>query len=293
MAVSTEVREPPPARRAVWNDPRARALIVQAVVLVAVILLGLYLVNNTLDNMKARGIASGFSFLDKTAGFSIATHLIDYEEANTYGRAFVVGLLNTLLVSAIGIVLATALGFTIGVARLSSNWLVAKLAAVYIEVLRNIPLLLQLFFWYFAVLRNLPTAKNSVEILGAAFINKRGLFMPSPILEPGFGWIGIALAVALAGVIVGGGVGTPPSRAYRPTVRHGLGRDRDSDRPAILGGLRGGSVSRCRGRFPALQGFNFQRRHHADPRTRLAHPGALDLYRRLHRRGGARPASSR
>ena len=202
MAVSTEVREPPPARRAVWNDPRTRALIVQAVVLVAVILLGLYLVNNTLDNMKARGIASGFSFLDKTAGFSIATHLIDYEEANTYGRAFVVGLLNTLLVSAIGIVLATALGFTIGVARLSSNWLVAKLAAVYIEVLRNIPLLLQLFFWYFAVLRNLPTAKNSVEILGAAFINKRGLFMPSPILEPGFGWIGIALAVALAGVIV-------------------------------------------------------------------------------------------
>ena len=201
MAVSTEAGKPPPSGRALWNDPRARALIVQAVVLGAVIALGFYLVNNTLANMQARGIASGFGFLDRTAGFSIATHLIDYEEANTYGRAFVIGLLNTLLVSAIGIVFATVLGFAIGVARLSSNWLVAQLAAVYIEVIRNIPLLLQLFFWYFAVLRNLPAPKNSVEILGAAFLNTRGLFVPSPILGPGFGWIAIAFVVALAGVM--------------------------------------------------------------------------------------------
>ena len=201
MAVSTEAGKPPPSSPAVWNDPRYRSLIVQAAVLGGVILIGVYLVNNTLANMQARGIASGFGFLDRTAGFSIGMQLIEYEEANTYARAFVVGLLNTLLVSAIGVVLATVVGFVIGIARLSSNWLVAKLAAAYIEVLRNIPLLLQLFFWYFAVLRNLPAPKNSVEILGAAFLNKRGLFLPSPILEDGFGWVGVAIGVAFALVV--------------------------------------------------------------------------------------------
>ena len=201
MAVSTEAGKPPPLSPAVWNDPRYRSLIVQAAVLGGVILIGVYLVNNTLANMQARGIASGFGFLDRTAGFSIGMQLIEYEEANTYARAFVVGLLNTLLVSAIGVVLATVVGFVIGIARLSSNWLVAKLAAAYIEVLRNIPLLLQLFFWYFAVLRNLPAPKNSVEILGAAFLNKRGLFLPSPILEDGFGWVGVAIGVAFALVV--------------------------------------------------------------------------------------------
>ncbi len=201
MAVDAEAGKPPPSSPAIWNDPRYRALIVQAVVLGGVVLIGVYLVNNTLANMQARGIASGFGFLDRTAGFSIGMQLIEYEEANTYGRAFVVGLLNTLLVSAIGIVLATVIGFVVGVARLSSNWLVAQLAAAYIEVLRNIPLLLQLFFWYFAVLRNLPAPKESVEILGAAFLNKRGLFMPSPILEPGFGGVGVAIGVAFASVI--------------------------------------------------------------------------------------------
>jgi len=201
MAVGTEAGEPPRSSRALWNDPRARALIVQAVVLGAVIGLGYYLVDNTLANMQARGIASGFGFLGRTAGFSIGMTLIPYEEANTYGRAFVVGLLNTLLVSAIGIVAATAIGFVIGVARLSSNWLVAKLAAVYVEVIRNIPLLLQMFFWYFAVLRNLPAPKNSVEVFGVAFLNTRGVFVPSPVLEPGFGAVAIAALVALGAVV--------------------------------------------------------------------------------------------
>ena len=148
----------PPAKPPVWNDPRYRALFFQALVLGGVIAAGVFLVNNTLANLERQGIASGFGFLSKTAGFSIGESLIGYAEENSYGRAMVVGLLNTLLVSVVGIALATALGFIVGVARLSSNWLIAKLAAVYIEVLRNIPLLLQIFFWYFAVLRPLPQA---------------------------------------------------------------------------------------------------------------------------------------
>ena len=256
MAIGAEAGKPPPYSPAVWNDPRYRALIVQAVVLVGVVLIGVYLVNNTLANMQARGIASGFGFLDRTAGFSIGMQLIDYEEANTYGRAFMVGLLNTLLVSAIGVVLATVIGFVVGVARLSSNWLVARLAAVYIEVLRNIPLLLQLFFWYFAVLRSLPAPKNSVEFLGAAFLNKRGLFVPSPVLEDGFGWVGIAIAVAFALVIA------VAVWARRRRERTGQPFATVSVAIAILIGLPL-VVSVAAGfplswEVPALQGFNFQ-----------------------------------
>ncbi len=256
MAVGSEAGKPPPSSRALWNDPRTRALIVQAAVLGGVILIAVYLVNNTLANMQARGIASGFGFLDRTAGFSIGMSLIGYEEANTYGRAFVVGLLNTLLVSAIGIVVATVIGFVIGVARLSSNWLVARLAAVYIETLRNIPLLLQLFFWYFAVLRNLPAPKNSVEILGAAFLNTRGLFVPSPILESGFGWVGIAIAVAFAVVVAMAlwarrrreRTGQPfPTVSVSIAVLVGL--------PLIVSALAGFPLS---WEIPVLKGFNFR-----------------------------------
>ena len=186
----------------VWNNPTIRALVVQGLVLIGVVLLGIYLVDNTLANMKARGIASGFAFLDRTAGFSIATHLIDYEEANTYGRAFVVGLLNTLLVSVIGIVFATVLGFTIGVARLSNNWLIARLATLYIEIIRNVPLLLQLFFWYFAVLRNLPSPKTSIDFYGVVFLNKRGLFTPNPVFGPEIIWSGISLLAAIIFIVL-------------------------------------------------------------------------------------------
>ena len=256
MAVSTEAGKPPPSSPAVWNDPRTRAVIVQVVVLVGVVLIGVYLVNNTLANMQARGIASGFGFLDRTAGFSIGMSLIGYEEANTYSRAFLVGLLNTLLVSAISIVLATVIGFVIGVARLSSNWLVARLAAVYIEVLRNIPLLLQLFFWYFAVLRTLPAPKQSVEIFGAAFLNNRGLFVPSPIFEPGFGWVAAAIVVALAVVIVMAlwarrrreRTGQPfPTAGVSIAVLIGL--------PLIVSVAAGFPIS---WEVPALKGFNFR-----------------------------------
>ncbi|MFQ6022489.1 MAG: amino acid ABC transporter permease [Acidiferrobacterales bacterium] len=191
----------PPAKPPVWNDPRYRAIFFQVLVLGGIILLCIFLVNNTLANLARQGIASGFAFLGKTAGFSISMSLIEYAEENTYFRAFAVGLINTILVSAIGVVFATILGFIVGVARLSRNWLIAKLAAVYIETLRNIPLLLQLFFWYFAVLRTLPGPRQSVSLFDAFFLNNRGLFSPSPIFEPGFMAIPIAIVIAIVAVV--------------------------------------------------------------------------------------------
>lgn len=143
-------------------DPKVRGILFQAIAIACVAWMLFYFVSNALHNTDARGIATGFSFLDNRASFGIVQTLISYTEDDTYGRAFVIGLLNTLLVSGIGIVLATVLGFLIGIARLSNNWLLSRAAAVYIEVFRNIPLLLQVFFWYFCVLRALPDRKSVV-----------------------------------------------------------------------------------------------------------------------------------
>jgi general L-amino acid transport system permease protein len=188
-----------PTKPPIWNDRRYRAVFYQVLVLAGVLLAGAYIVNNTLNNLESRGIASGFGFLSKTAGFSIDVHLIDYKEENSYGRAFVVSLINTLLVAAVGIVITTILGFLVGIARLSPNWLISKLATVYIELLRNIPLLLQIFFWYFAVLRILPSPRQSHVAFDGIFLNIRGLFTPKPIFEQGFSTIVIAFFVAVVG----------------------------------------------------------------------------------------------
>ena len=190
-----------PAKPPIWNDPRARAVFFQALVLGTVVVLGMFLVRNTMLNLERQGIASGFGFLGTTAGFSISMSLVEYSEESSYGRTFVVGFLNTILVSVIAIFFATILGFVIGVARLSSNWMVAKLATVYIEVLRNIPLLLQIFFWYFGVLRTLPKPRDSISFLDIFFLNIRGLASPSPIFEPGFWLTPVAFALGLVGTI--------------------------------------------------------------------------------------------
>ncbi len=189
----------PPARPPVWNDPVYRAYFFQALVLVGVALVVLYLWQNTQANLERQNIASGFGFLERTAGFSIGeTHFgMDYREEDSYGKTFLVGLANTIWVSAWGIVLATILGFIIGVLRLSPNWLVSKLAMVYIEMLRNIPLLLQIFFWYFAVLRPLPAPRNSIELFDSFFLNNRGLAYPRGIPEEGFDFVLWALAIAV------------------------------------------------------------------------------------------------
>lgn len=184
-----------------WNDPRYRAWFFQALSLALVGGFFATVVANTVDNLEALNVASGFGFLQHTAGFGISQTLIEYSESSTYGRAFLVALLNTLLVAAIGIVLATVLGFLVGIARLSSNWLVAKLATVYIETFRNIPLLLQILFWYTAVLSNLPAPRDSMQY-GDILLNKRGLYVPAPVSEPGFDYVLLAFVAALVGIII-------------------------------------------------------------------------------------------
>lgn len=178
-------------------DPKIRGIVFQAMAVACVAWMLFYFIGNALHNMETRGIATGFDFLNNRASFGISQTLISYSEDDTYGRAFVIGLLNTLLVSAIGIVFATILGFLIGIARLSKNWLLSRIAAVYIETFRNIPLLLQVFFWYFCVLRNLPGPRQSLSLADMFFLNVRGLYIPSPVTEPGFWVVGAAVVVAI------------------------------------------------------------------------------------------------
>jgi len=185
-----------------WRQPAFRAVVFQVLLVLGILAFGNYLLSNTLHNMEQRGITTGFGFLSNEAGFGILQTLIDYQETDTYGRTFVIGLLNTLLVAGLGIFFATFLGFFIGVARLSHNWLVARLATVYIETFRNIPLLLQIMFWYFAVLRPLPAPRESLTVGDAVFLNNRGLFMPKPVAEEGFGMVLIALLVAVVASVL-------------------------------------------------------------------------------------------
>jgi general L-amino acid transport system permease protein len=182
-----------------FSNPTVRAWLFQILAVVVVIAIAIYLIHNTITNLDNRGITSGFAFLDRSAGFGIVQHLIDYQQGDTYGRVFVVGLLNTLLVSALCIVFASFLGFFLGLARLSDNWLLRKLSTVYIETFRNIPPLLQIFFWYFAVLRNLPGPRQAVSAFDIAFLSNRGLYIPAP--QWGEGLLAFIAAIALAGVI--------------------------------------------------------------------------------------------
>ncbi|RAH36381.1 amino acid ABC transporter permease [Halomonas sp. SL1] len=188
-------------RGPLWRDPAVRALVIQALLLLGLAALIVMLVTNTLANLEARGITTGLGFLQERAGFSIPQTLIAYSGDSTYGRTFVVGLLNTLLVSGLGIVAATVIGFAVGIARLSSNWLLARLAAAYVEIFRNIPLLVQILFWYFAVLQALPSPRQSLSLFEALFLNVRGLVMPAPVAQPGFGATLWALALAVAAVV--------------------------------------------------------------------------------------------
>lgn len=198
-APATEAAGGPP-KVAFWNDPVKRGYLFQVVLFLVVAFLIYSAANNAIENLQKQKIASGFGFWNVTAGFDIGQRLIEYTNTSTYGRAFWVGLWNTLLVAGIGIVLATFFGFIIGVARLSKNWLVQKIATIYVEVIRNTPLLLQLLFWYNAVLKALPDQViNSVELPFGSFLNRRGLFVPEPHFGPTFQYVMAALAIGLIG----------------------------------------------------------------------------------------------
>jgi general L-amino acid transport system permease protein len=183
-----------------FSNPAVRAWLFQILAILAVVSIAIYLIHNTVTNLNNRGITSGFGFLDRAAGFGIVQHLIDYEQGDTYGRVFFVGLLNTLLVSALCIVFASFIGFFLGLARLSENWLLRKLSTIYIETFRNIPPLLQIFFWYFAVLRNLPGPRQALSAMDLAFVSNRGLYIPSP--QMGEGLLAFVGAIAIAIVMI-------------------------------------------------------------------------------------------
>lgn len=191
-----------PSKAALWRRPVFRSTVFQVLLVLGVVYLGNSLLSNTLYNLEQRGISTGFDFLSNAAGFGIVQSLIDYQETDTFARTFLVGLVNTILVSTLGIIFATFIGFVVGVARLSKNWLIAKLAMVYIETFRNIPLLLQILFWYFIVLNKLPLPRQSLELGGAIFLNKRGLSIPAPIFESGFWVVAAAMLLAIAMVVI-------------------------------------------------------------------------------------------
>jgi general L-amino acid transport system permease protein len=189
-----------------WNftsaiyDPKYRSIFFQALTLVMLVAFVWWIAHNTAVNLARSNTASGFGFLRGRAGFEIGQSLISYSSDSTYGRALLVGILNTMLVAVTGIVTATIIGFAIGIGRLSHNWLIAKLCTVYVEVFRNIPPLLVIFFWYLGVLAVLPQPRESVALPLGMFLNNRGLAFPKAIFGPGMIAVGIALLVAIVAV---------------------------------------------------------------------------------------------
>jgi general L-amino acid transport system permease protein len=195
-------QESGPPKVSLLYDPKVRSIAYQVILCAIIVFLAWSAVRNAADNLARAKIASGFGFWNQTAGFDISQTLIEYTaQSGTYGRAFWVGLLNTLLVASIGIILATIVGFVVGIARLSRNWLIAKLAATYVELIRNLPLLLQLLFWYNAVLKALPDMRDSWSI-GSIYLNNRGFFSPSPVMQDRFMWVVAAFVIGVVGAIL-------------------------------------------------------------------------------------------
>jgi general L-amino acid transport system permease protein len=193
MKTNTDVSKSPPSGDvAFWYDPRKRSILYQLGVMAMVGLLGYYLVSNTIANLERQAIATGFGFLGKEASFEIGESVISYSAADNYLRALLVGVLNTLLVSFIGIILTVILGTIIGILRLSTNWLVSKLAAVYIEVFQDIPVLLQLFFWYALFYEALPSPRQALSPFNGVFMSNRGLVMAIPEFAPAHIYMAIA-----------------------------------------------------------------------------------------------------
>ena len=200
MNINTEIIKPP--KEDIFKSGKFRSFIVQSIVMILVMSFIFWVINNTATNMKANGIAHGFDFLWETSWFDIGyLPFIEHTNSHSYFNAFLVGLLNTILVAVLGIFFATILGFLIGIGRLSDNWIVSRFCGSYIEVLRNIPLLLQIFFWYHAVLRILPRAKSSINFGDSFFLNLKGLFIPRPLPETGFNSVLLIGIISIIGII--------------------------------------------------------------------------------------------
>jgi general L-amino acid transport system permease protein len=239
-----------------WSDPVFRSVVWQVVIVGLVVAIGWYFVRNTAENLAARHIATGFGFLGRVAGIPIGEALLPYNPAvDTYGRALLIGVLNTLQVAAIGVVLATILGTLVGIGRLSKNWLLAKLTAFYVETLRDIPLLLQLLFWY-TILQGLPGPKQAWHLGNVAFLSNRGMKLPELNWQPAHSWALLAFAVGVVLTLLWN------RRAYRQQDATGV---RPAVWPVALMLLIGLPVvvwallgAPFQVELPALRGFNFQ-----------------------------------
>src|SRR5690349_11664828 len=193
-----------PRRTAPWRNERVRSVVFQLAIVALIVATFAFFATNASENLRRQGIATGFGFLEREAAFEIGNKLIPYSPSDSYGWALLVGLVNTLVVSAVGIVLATLLGFVIGLARLSTNWLVSRLALVYVEIFRNTPLLLQLFIWWDVLRISAPPDREAWRPIPGVFISLRGVTFPVPVYQPIYGWIGVAALVGAAAAILFG-----------------------------------------------------------------------------------------
>jgi general L-amino acid transport system permease protein len=198
MASQETIRYSEPARASLINDPRIRGIFYQIVVFVGLVAFVWWIIGNTSENLQRANIASGFGFLRSRAGFDISQSLIAYTSDSTVSRALLVGFLNTLLIAVTGIFTASIVGFLVGVGRLSRNWLIRKISTVYVEIFRNIPPLLVIFFWYLGVLSVLPLPRDSYHLPFSSYLNSRGFFLPKLIWENGSWLIALALLLAIA-----------------------------------------------------------------------------------------------
>src|SRR6195256_5447278 len=205
--MTIEARKPPPQfaarlRRALGGRAGWGGFVLQFLFVAALVWLCYEIVANARANLQAQRITAGFGFLANTAGFDVSQTLIPYSGSDTYTRVFLVGLLNTLLVSVIGIFFATVIGFLVALGRLSPNWLLSRISGGYVELIRTLPLLFQILFWYLAVLAALPNPRQSISVLGSFFLSIRGLVIPKPVGEPGFEPFVAAVAVAIVGSLL-------------------------------------------------------------------------------------------
>ncbi len=289
--MSTEARKPPAQialkiRRVLGGKAGWNGVAVQFAFAAILGWIGYEIVSNARANLENQHIAAGFGFLRNNAGFDVNQTLISYTGSDTFLRVFVVGLLNTLVVSVVGIVFATVIGFIVALCRLSPNWLLSRVGEIYVEISRNLPVLFQILFWYLAVLAALPNPRQSISLLGIAFISNRGLVIPRPIGEGGFEPF---LAMLVLGIVA--------SLVLRFYARRALFQRGQMIRiwPYVLGLLFGLPLAAVlvfglpfTFELPQLKGFNFAGGSRSHPGIRGADAGAVDLYRGLHRRDRAR-----
>jgi general L-amino acid transport system permease protein len=256
VPVSRDIDPTSPPKLKFWTRSRIRGTIIQFAFVALLALLIQFLLANTMQNLARQGIASGFGFLDNRAGFDIGIRFLEFDRNDTYLHAFWTAVVNTLVLATLGIALATVIGFFIGLARVSPNWLFSRLATVYIETFRNIPLLLQLFFWYFAILRPLPGPRESIEIGGGAFLSNRGLYMPKMLPDTGAQF---ALAAVVFGMILSI-IMTRRARRHRAVTGQSVAVSHWwaiglIAIPAVVWFATGASIGVS---IPELGGFNFQ-----------------------------------